>query len=58
MADMETTDYYEREVRRNHPEILDEWVERLWKTRTILSDKRTVELDIMATFPNWVTGFV
>ncbi len=29
MADIETTGYYEREVRVNHPEILDEWVERV-----------------------------
>lgn len=29
MAELETTDYYEREVRTNHPEILDEWVVRV-----------------------------
>ncbi|MCY4366302.1 MAG: hypothetical protein OXE17_08780 [Chloroflexi bacterium] len=29
MADIETTGYYERAVRANHPEILDEWVERV-----------------------------
>ena len=26
---METTRYYEEEVRRKHPEIKDEWVERV-----------------------------
>lgn len=26
---METTDYYEREARRKHPGIADEWVERV-----------------------------
>ncbi len=26
---METTEYYETVVRRNHPEIKDEWVERV-----------------------------
>ena len=28
-SQMETTDYYQREVRQNHPEILDEWVQRV-----------------------------
>lgn len=26
---METTEYYETVIRRNHPEIKDEWVERV-----------------------------
>ena len=26
---METTDYYEREVRIKHPEVRDEWVEQV-----------------------------
>ena len=29
MPEMETTGYYERVVRGNHPEIRDEWVERV-----------------------------
>ncbi len=29
MPDFETTEYYERQVRLKHPEILDEWVERV-----------------------------
>ena len=26
---METTDYYENEAKQNHPEVQDEWVERV-----------------------------
>ena len=29
IADMETTGYYDREVKEKHPEIEEEWVERV-----------------------------
>ena len=29
MPEMETTEYFEREVRLKHPEVQDEWVERV-----------------------------